>query len=222
MGEPREAEKALRDLAEVRSDEPGPWIQLLLFQAGRGETDEAIRTVEEMRKRVKHDRPEFLFAQAYRIAGDPKLAAEQYREALKKWPKDPEIGPIAANFFLSQGSVGDAEAVLQSVLKVDQKASWAARQLAMILSDRPRDAAAWKKAWGLVNPNTPGAPDTPQDRLTRAIVLLRSPDPNVSAKAVAELKGLKDDLPRQSAIGSEAPALLVRFFMAPTRRPRRG
>ncbi len=214
VGEPKEAAKILRSLAEARQDEPGPWFQLLMFQAGRGETEEAVKTANEISKRVvKGTHPEFLHAQAYRVAGDAKRAAELYRVSLKKWPKDSGVVRAAADFFDSIGDSQEAQAVLQRALADDPSASWAARQLAMILSARTKDSEAWKKSWDLVRPGTLGGSDAPEDRLARAVVLLRSPDPAVSAEAVEALKGLKDDLPRKNPVGAEARNLLVRFFM---------
>ena len=177
LGKPEEAERTLRDLAEARGGEPGPWFQLLLFQAGRNEPDAAAATAEEIRPRVKGDRPEFLHAQAYRFAGNPKRAGELYREARKKWPEDAGVARAAAEFFAADGREGEAEAILGSVLKADPTASWAARQLAMILSGGAKDAEAWQRAWDLVRPDA-SVPAMPRRTAWPApSSLLRSPDP---------------------------------------------
>lgn len=213
FGRPKDAEKALRELAEARGGEPGPWFLLLQFQARRGESDAARATAEQIRKRVSGERPEFLHAQAYRMAGDAKRAGELYRESLKKWPEDAGIARATAGYFSAVGKPEEAESVLQAFLDADPTATWAARQLAVLLAGRPKDAASWGRAWKLVGPGASGAGDSPEDRLARAIVLLKSPDPTVSAGAVAELKSLKEDLPPKHPIGAEARALLVRFFL---------
>ena len=213
LGRPDDAEEALRDLAKARPGEPGPWLQLLLFQAARGRHEQAEGTIEQVRRNVKGERPEFLFAQCYRIAGDLKKAGDLYQEALKKWPDDPQVARGAADFFETTGRLDEAEAILKHILDKDPTLSWAARKLALILSSKPKDAIAWEEAAKLVAPGGSAIGDDPEDRLVRSVVLSRSPDPKVSAGAIPLLRTLKDDMPRNHPIAVAARERLIRYFL---------
>jgi len=213
LGRPDDAEEALCELAKARPGDPGPWLQLLVFQVGRNRRDAAEATLAQIVRNVKGERPEFLYAQAYKLAGDLKKAGELFQEALRKWPDDPVVARGVADFHEAAGRPAEAEAALRRVLARDPAAGWAARKLALILSARPRDAAAWKEATRLVAAPAGPAADRPEDRLARAVVLSRSPDPAVGAAAVPLLRALKDDLPPGDPIGRAARERLARYFL---------
>lgn len=220
LGRPDDAEEALRDFAKARPAEPGPWLQLLVFQVGRNRREAAGATVAQLVRNVKGERPEFLHAQAYKIAGDLKKAGELFQEALRKWPEDPNVARGAADFYADvTGNLDRAEGILRKALKADPAAGWAARKLALILSGKSKDAKAWEEAARLVDaPADRGVADLPEDRLTRAVVLSRSPDPTLSARAIPLLRSLKDDLTPDSPVGKAAREALTRYFLT-TDRP---
>ena len=215
LGRPDDAEEALRDLAKARPGEPGPWLQLLVFQVGRNRREAAGATLSQFVRNVKGERPEFLHAQAYKIAGDLKRAGDLFQESLKKWPDDPNVARGAADFYADvTGNLDKAEEILRKALKADPTAGWASRKLALILSNKPKDAKAWEEAARLVDaPTDRGIADLPEDRLTRAVVLSRSPDPTISARAIPLLRSLKDDMPPGSPVGKAARSALTRYFL---------
>ena len=215
LGKPDDAEDVLRDLAHIHPDQPGPWLQLLVFQVGRNRKEAAAKTIDQIVRNVKGERPDFVHAQAYWLAGDLEHAGEAFRKSLQAWPNDPAVARKAADFFEATGKSAEAEATLRRALKDDPAASWAARKLALILSARATsNIESWREAAKLVAaPADASAGEMPEDRLARAIVLSRSPDPATSAGAVPLLRALKDDMPQSTPIGREARERLTRYFL---------
>ena len=93
----------MRDLAERKPTELGPWFARLLWQVQRKQPQSAAATVEQIRAKVKSDRPEYLWAQCYRRVGDLAHALEFYDIALKKWPQDLDVVKQAVSFYQSTG-----------------------------------------------------------------------------------------------------------------------
>lgn len=209
MGKPAEAEKAIRFLLDQRPDEPGPWLQLLMFQVSQGQADAAKNTVEQIRARVKTDLPELLWAMCYRMSGQTKKADEAFRVSLKKWPEDTRVRLAAISFFETTGQMGEAESSLRFLLARDPSMTFAIRKLALLLSARLNDNPAWKEALKLIDPKTSGA-DAPEDRLTRAIVYSRGTRPEDRAEAVRILVGLITDSPGATAAHFELAKLYQR------------
>lgn len=212
VGRPEDAGKTLRALAEAHPDEVGPWTALLHFQAGRKQAAEARQTADRMRAtltRIEH--PEFLHAQWYRVADDLPRAAALYDEALTKWPHDPDVVRGAAEFYEATGRADKAQTCLTAVVQHDPSQRWAARQLALILSARGQGASAWSRAQDYLG--VPSANDAPEDRLTRAIVLSRGPEPGQHREAVETLEQLVSDLPAGLPVAATARAALIRLYV---------
>ena len=213
LGKPDEAEEALKELAGSHPGEPGPWLQLLVFQVGLNHKDAAKATLNQIVRNVKGERPTFVHAQAYWLAGDTEHAAQAFERALQTWPNDPAVARKAADFHEATGKPDQAEAILRATLKADPNASWASRKLALILSARVGNAEAWLEAEKLVAAPAASAAEQPEDRLAHAIVLSRSTDPATNAGAVPLLRSLKDDLPPNHPVGREARQRLTRYFL---------
>ena len=167
LGAGREAEEALRGLIRRQPEELGPRLALLFFQVSQGRDADARATIDQVRTEVRATRPEFLWAQCYRIARDLPRAEELFREALRKWPDDPLVRQGAADFFEATGRPDEAVAVLRPVLAHDPADAGAARRLARLLSARPRTSPSWQEALALVTTG-PARGDAPEDRLARA------------------------------------------------------
>lgn len=212
VGRPEDAGKALRALAEAHPDEVGPWLALLYFQAGRKQAVEARRTADRMRATLtKVEHPEFMYAQWYRVAGDLAQAAALYDEALTKWPHDPAVVRGAAEFYEATGRADKAQTCLTAVVQHDPSQRWAARQLALVLSAHGQGTSAWSQAWDYLG--APSATDTPEDRLTRAIVLSRGPEPSQRREAIEILEQLVNDLPAGLSAAETARATLIRLYV---------
>ena len=209
LGKPDEAEKTLRELVAKHPDALGPWMALLYFQVNRKDHDGTIKTVESIIASVKNlERPELVWGQAWRVAGDKDRADKSFEAALKRWPADPRVGRAAAEYFTATGRLEKAEAIFRDALKLDGEQRWAARGLALILSGRPGDEAAWRSSWDLVKEPAPGG-DLPEDRLIRAVVLSRGPEAANRDASTAMLVKLVDDLPADLPAAAMARGTLV-------------
>jgi tetratricopeptide (TPR) repeat protein len=213
LGAPGEAEEALRSLIRRQPEELGPRLALLVFQVGQGRAAEARATIDQIRVGTHPEHPELVWAQCYRIAGDPVQAETMFREALRKWPDASPVRQGAADFFEVTGRPEEAIAALRPLVEHDPKAAGAARRLAQLLSAKPRDNPSWQEALALVSTG-PASGDAPEDRLTRAVVLARGPEPAHRRAAVALLEGLVADLPASAPAVGVARRLLVDLLLA--------
>ena len=161
------------------------------------------------------DRPEFVLAQCYRLVGDDAQAEESFRQSLKKWPDVPEVRRVAVAFLRDRGRTAEAEEALRDALAADPGAAWAARELALILSERLGDPEGLAEAQRLAGPDGPLG-DDPGDRLVRALVRARDldADPARRAAAIAELEALAADLPASDPLAAAARGLLVDLLLA--------
>ena len=209
LGRPGEVEKMLRLLIERQPDEPGPWLQLLMFQVGRKQARDAAATVAQIRREVMTDRPELLWAQCYRAIGDAERADACYKQALRRWPGDLAVSRSAIDFYERAGRREDAEAVLRQVLGRDPALGWAGRKLALSLSGHVNDRAAWREALRLIG-STARPDDLPDDRLARAQVYARGPEPGHRQQAILILEELASEAPGATAVHE----LLARLHLA--------
>lgn len=189
LGKPEEAEKSLRALIDRRPTELAPRVALMLFFTNRGRKAEAAEVVEQIRGRVQVDRLGLVLANCYQVIGDRERAAEAYRDALRGRPEDPETNRRAVAFFKAAGRVDEAVAALRELIRLDPDQDWAGRELALLLSGRAGDRAAWSEALDLAG-SSARPDDTPEDRLVRATVLARAPDPGRRREAIGILEGL--------------------------------
>jgi tetratricopeptide (TPR) repeat protein len=198
LGKPKEAEAALRRLVAERPDEPAPWVQLLMFLVGQNRRTEAAATVEQLRTRVKTDRPELLLAQCYQVASDPRRAGERYQKALERWPDDMAVRIAAIRFYEEMDRKAEAEASLRYLLKHDPELAWATRTLAASLAGHAGDPPAWNEALALIGPAARPY-DIDEDIFVRAMVYANGPEPRHRRQAVEILEGLLAGQPRLPA-----------------------
>jgi tetratricopeptide (TPR) repeat protein len=187
LGKPGEAEKVLR-LLKAR---------------------EAAATVAQIRRKVMTDRPGLLWAQCYRAIGDAEQADACYKQALRRWPEDLAVSRSAIDFYERAGRREDAEAVLRQVLGRDPALGWAGRKLALSLSRHVNDRAAWQEALRLIG-STARPDDLPDDRLARAQVYARGPEPGHRQQAILILEELASEAPGATAVHE----LLARLRLA--------
>jgi predicted Zn-dependent protease len=193
-GKEAEAEQALDLLVQQRPDDPNAWVQLMMLQLAIREPARAKATFERMKARVKADGNELLWAACYRALGMMKEAGAAYSDALARRPDDLKLLQAAVEFYEAIGQAAPAEKSLRRMLEVRPRFDWARRRLALHLSARPNDPAAWQEAMRLVG-EVPKGPESPDDRLLRANVLSRSADPKHRDEAIAILEALAAELP---------------------------
>lgn len=216
LGKPEEAEKTLRDHISRHSGEWAPWLSLFVFQLDLKQTDAALATIEQMKRNVKpgpDDLPEFVYAQCYRAAGAMAEAEAAYKQALEKWPTNPNV--VRAVFALKESTnrTEEAEQILRDYIARAPDQRWAVRGLAMLLADHPKDSQSWQQAWDLVK-DVPPSGDAPEERLTRAMVLLRHPQAATKYDEVEGLlKQLLDDIPADRPAAVSARNLLTNLYL---------
>ena len=209
LGKPREAEAQLTLFTTQRPEDPSPWIQLLMFQIAQKEIPAALATIETMKRKVKTDRPELLWAMCYRAVGSNQFADESYKTALQRWPDDAKVRRAAVDYYESTGRADLAVESLRHLLKLTPGLDWVRRRLALILSARPNDSAAWSEAMTLVSEDPKGT-ESPDDRLHRAIVLARSADPRHRDEAIMILESLAAEMPNSAKLND----VLARSLLA--------
>jgi tetratricopeptide (TPR) repeat protein len=212
MGQGAAAEESLRKYAERRGDEPSPWIALLIQQTQDKNKAGAEQTLRLIRERVKSDRPDLMLAQAYDVSGLPAEAEDYYKKALQLFPDDTRTAQSAVEFYGRYGRKSESESVLREMLKRNPNLNWAKRRLALSLSERIGDEAAWKEAYDLISAGSTGSSESEDepinDRLVRAIVLARGAEIKRRDAAIAELERLIPTL----AVPTLAHEVLARIY----------
>ena len=187
LGEPKQAEEVLQTLIQQQPDQLRPRITMLMLQISQKQPQRAAEVVEQIRENIKTEQPELLWAGCYALIGDRAKATQYYKEALQKWPDNPNVQQLVVNFFLKTGHPEEAEAALRELLKREPKHAWARRELAQLLSTHSNDPIAWTEALKLIG-DKPSDSDTAEDRLVRATVLCARPTGDAPKKPSASWK----------------------------------
>ena len=212
LGKNKEGEATLRQLAALRPGDAAPWLALISFRAQHMDLGDANKLVDEIRLGYKGPHPELLIARGRWISGDVAGATKLFDMAIAQNGDDLTTLRDAIEFDDANGRTKEAEVKLRRALKVDPKATWASRTLAMILTGRP-DRSAWQEAWSLIKPGAPGSGEAPEDRLVRATVLARSPENAQRALAAPELAALANDLPASNPVAIDARVRLAQALL---------
>jgi len=211
LGEKEKAESVVRALAE-QSGVLDWWLNLVRRQVERGQASVAEKTIAEIKRRVKVEQPELLEAECRRAAGDWPAADRAFSETLNHYPNVVKVQMRAAEYFQERGRNDRAQECLRRVLSQDPNDRVARHQLARLLAAQTERPDAWKEALELLGPERPGT-DTPEDRLARATVLLRSGDKARMKEARALLEALAADLAIMDPRGVSARILLTRLLL---------
>ena len=206
LGKPGEAEDLLKALVERQPDQPGPWLTLIAYQVAQGDRQAIEATLALAAEKYAGPRPTLLQARARWIAGEIDPATEAIEQALRE-ARDGDTIRVGVDFFEAAGKPDRVETLLREALAADPSSTWAASRLALLLSNRGRPTG-WAEAWTLVRPGASTAGEGPEDRLIRATILERSPDPARRAEAATTLQALIEDVPATQAVGLEARARL--------------
>ena len=128
LGKPEQAEQTLREMIARRPKEVGPRLALIYFLSSRKDVKAATEAMDDAIKNVSDiERPEFVWAQCWRVIGDREKADQAYSASLAKWPDDPRVVRGAAEFFEATGRARDAGDLLEKTLAKDPGQRWAAR-----------------------------------------------------------------------------------------------
>ncbi|HEU5116730.1 MAG TPA: tetratricopeptide repeat protein [Isosphaeraceae bacterium] len=214
IGRTDEAENTLQNLIEKQPTALQPRLALVTLRAEQGKKAEAAQAVDQIIQEVTDlKKPELTYAQCWRLVGDQKRADEAFQTALQKWPDDPEVIRLVADYEESSGRPEKAEALLDTYLKDHPDQRWAARGAALLRSNHPGDLAAWQSAWDLAQAAEGSQAELPEERLTRGIVLARSTDPENREKARSILSRLVLDLPAEYPSAAVARSMLVQIYL---------
>jgi len=212
LGENGKTEATLRAMA-LQANTLEPWLTLLRFQATHNRADALAATIAEIKQRVDAERPELLEAECCWAASDRPAAEKAFNEAVNRYPDVRDVQMLAAQFYQEIGRYDLAEACLKRALDRDPTFRPAARMLAIVMTAQPGRAKDWEQAIALLGPENL-ATDTPEDRLTRGIVLARSGDPNRAKKALESLQELVADVTAENAVASAARDMIARLLLA--------
>jgi tetratricopeptide (TPR) repeat protein len=170
-------------------------------------------TIAEIKQRVKSDWPELLEAECRWTANDFPKADLAFAEAVKRYPDVPIVQAEAARYYEQRGRPDKVEACLRRILARNPGERDAIRNLAVVLTNQSGRPDAWKQALELLGPEG-SSPNTPEERLARAIVLGRSEQPDLVKRAIDILHTLIADMPAGSAAVITAREMLIRFLLA--------
>ena len=208
MGKPKEAEEALQAIIAKSPTEAAPWLQLLMLQVAQKQSADALKTIDQIREKVKTPFPELLMAQCYRAAGELQKADDAYQAAMARYPNEMDVLKSAITFYEQAGRSETTEAALRAILRRDRRNGWATRKLAQTLAARPGNRAFWDEAISLVG--TEARPDdVPDDLMARAAVYADGPLPEHKQKAVAILKGIVNEIPTMAVAQDRLARLLL-------------
>lgn len=216
LGRTEDAESVLRALAERQPGAPDPWVELVQLQARWKRTAAIAETIERAKAAVKSDPPELFDARLRWAAGDLPAARKGFAACVEKKPTDPVVLVEVAWFLEKDGQPARAAELLERVLARDPKHAEARRQLGVVRAALARasgDLTAWKQALEVLDRPGPNAPPaSPDDRLARAVVVSRCPDPARAREAVGQLEALCDDLPVGHPVAIKAREMLARLY----------
>jgi len=203
--QPEEAEKALRKARDLKRDAPAAWAALISLLARTDATKAEVEILNAKRE-LKEQSP-LVVAAGYEALGKKELAAESYRAALEKQPRDMTLLRNAAAFYRRDGKSTQAEAILRKILEPSTAASeaaaaWARRNLALTLAARGT-FQQFQEAQDLLDKNHKLLGDTEEDRRTSALVL--ASQPSQRRKAIALFVALS---------GDQTPAPDTQFLLA--------
>ena len=179
----------------------------------RGDKPAALATVERLKREYKGERPNLLLIRCLWGLGEQAEAVKLAGKELAERPDDLATIQVGSEIQESIGRGDRAEALIARALEANPKLPWARRRMALILSNRP-NFARWAEARKLVEPLGAATADSPPDRMIRATVLERGPDPSSTSEAIAVYRSLAEDLPLSHPIGRKARSNLGRLLLA--------
>ena len=212
LGRFEDAEAVLQKMVEEQPGALEPWLVLLRYQAAHKRSQAIPTTLRRIKAEVKTDRPELLEARCRWAANDRAGAEKAFEEALGRSPEGREVQLSASQFYEGTGRMDRAEACLRQILARDPNDRPVSRRLAILLSARAVNAKAWEAAWATLGPEAPEI-DQPEDRLARAMILSRAPDPARRDDAVKRLESLVADLSADLAVTAQAREFLAKLLL---------
>jgi tetratricopeptide (TPR) repeat protein len=207
-----EVEAILRAKAEAApAAQIQPWLDLIKSQADHGRSAEVIsKTIDDLKKRARTPRPELVEAQARWTARQWLEADRAYDQAARLRADDAVALTSVAFYYEQTGRIDRALELYRQALRVDPKSRPTMRQMAMALTSRGGEPAAWDEAMALLRPE---AGETAEDRLARAVVLARSSDQARAAQAPALLAEVIADLEPSNPTAASARDFVARFLL---------
>jgi cellulose synthase operon protein C len=209
IGKTAEAEAILADLAKESNGQQDPWLALIRFQVKHGRTEEAAITGRKIRELVKTDRPELLNARALALLGELGAADRDFDSAVESHPTDLETLVLAAAYFQETSRPSKAIPLLRRASTVAPSRRGIVRQLATLLAADAKDLESWQNAWNVLGPES----SDPDDRLARALVLVRCPVVERRREVIGVLEALRADLTPENAVSVAARDLLARALL---------
>ncbi|MFO0959124.1 MAG: tetratricopeptide repeat protein [Isosphaeraceae bacterium] len=217
LGQVEQAEDALREVARQRPQDPKAWFDLIRAQARRGDAPALARTIEQARQRVKTKRLDLFEARCLWSGNDLAGAEQAYRRILAKNPDDVEVLDDLALLARERKDTAGWIAGLRRVMQLDPERRGVRFDLASALAESG-DPTLWAEAWSLLGEAR--ADEAPEERLARAVVLIRATDPARKAQAIPALEALISDLPGTEPLVPPARKFLAKEYLVAGRPDR--
>ncbi len=211
-GKTREAEASLQALISRRPELSQPWLVLVALQTEQNNRAGVLATIDRFKVAYKGPRPDLLKIRGLWLANERDAARTLAQDELTRQPDDLAIIRLASEIEEIVSGPSRAEPLLTRALRLDPKLNWARRRLALILSNGS-DQARSAEARSLVESLGTGAADSPDDRIVKAIVLSRNPDPASRPEVIRQFQALIDDLAVTHPISKQARINLAQILL---------
>jgi tetratricopeptide (TPR) repeat protein len=186
-----EAGKAFHRATELGPGVPESWLTYVQYLVQTKRMDQARATVEAARKALPADRSTLTLAQCSLFVGDAKQAEDLIGKALNEEGKsaDPAALRLAATVSLNQNQVAKVDEYLNRLDRVPDLSpgdkAWVNRTRIAILLRQNRPANR-DQALQLVDQNLKDDPDSLEDQLLKATILVLQPDRRGEAIMILE------------------------------------
>lgn len=211
LGQTAEAEETLVEITQQKPRDPMVWFDLIRAQARQGNTAGVAQTIDQARQRVKTDRMDLFEARCLWSAGNQAGTDQAYQRILEKNPDDVDALQDRALIARERKDAARMTADLRRVVQLDPKRRASRFDLASALAESG-DPNLWNEAWTLLGEARDD--ETADERLARAVVLIRSPDPARKSGAIPILESLLVDLPGTDPLIIPTRKFLAREYLA--------
>ncbi len=218
IGEPKEVERTLLTAAERSDATVEEWFALIRYYASRERLPDAEQALNRLKLRFPEKSQDLL-------EGLGRASMGQLDEGYAALEKGLETDPENTDLLLAATAIDEQakryDSVIErtrKILEVDPDNANAKRLLAINLARKSREAEnqqeAWEEAWAVFGPepDEDEEPESPRDRLARALVQATHPDSAERGKAAIILRNLIEDLPATEVLTIAARETLARLL----------
>ena len=214
-----EAEAAFRRAVERGFNLTAPWLDLITLQLVAKQRLKAEATIREAQLRLPEDVSLPFMAKCYRLLGNQKLELQFHREHLERNPDNLTAMRGLAQFYLDRGKKPQTKAMLYQIMLADaaktrtnyRDKKWARQLMARLLAV-DGDYQQVNRALKILQLNALKEKLSLDDRLLKARLLARRPEPGSRQQAIAIFEQLKDPKPHPSPLATNDKLTMARLY----------